>query len=311
MKKYLITTFISIFFGSGAIAQGWNTVDLPTTATITGIDFLTTDTAFLCTNDGEMAYSSDGGQNWQMRRVSFDANLQSIDFVNSKIGVVCGQAGLAYRTTDGGENWEQVLPVDSSRTLISVEFFDNSTGMIIGMDKSDDNPYRGLAMHTTDGGKTWEELPQMGMGFSELFYSEQNGVLFPAFGQIIRSHDKGASFDHIRIAEVSLGRDITAYGNTILVVGPGGFIVVSTDGGETWQEHKQDPKAMLLAAVILDENTAFTGGANSVMLMTTDRGATWSKELLPRSMSVHDMAYAGGKVWAVGTNGAIAYKQIR
>ncbi len=312
MRKLLLLLSLTLIAGS-AFAQGWQVVNLPTTDNLTGIDFVTPTVGFASTTAGEVARTLDGGQTWSMRRVAFDTPLEDVSFAGTKLGVACGKAGALYRTTDGGETWTSVSPVrgDSTQHFFSVELFDNLTGLAIGLDRTSPNPYGSMGYRTTDGGRTWKKLEPMGMGYSEVFYSPAAGVAFPCIGQLLRSSDKGQTWRRLQAISDGIARDLDILGEVVLVAGPAGFIGISRDGGKSWTPMKQKADRMFFAAALAAPNIGFVGGANSAMLITTDGGQNWTDELLSRSFDILDITVVGKRVYAVGSGGAMIYKDLQ
>lgn len=312
MRKLLLLLPLLLIAGP-AFAQGWQAVNLPTTDNLTGIDFVSPTTGFASTAGGEVARTTDGGRTWSMRRVADDTQLEDVSFADPKLGVACGKAGALFRTTDGGETWTGVSPVrgDTTQHFFSVELFDNLTGLAIGLDRSSANQFGSMGYRTADGGKTWKKLDAMGMGYSEVFYSPEAGVAFPTIGQLLRSSDKGKTWRRLQAISDGIARDLDIVGEVVLVAGPGGFIGVSRDGGKSWNRVKQAQDRTFFSVALAAPNIGFVAGANSVMLATTDGGLNWSEELLSKSFSVLDMTVVGKRVYAVGSGGAMIYKDLK
>ncbi len=312
MKKTTLTLLLVILCAAPAFAQDWKALTLPVDDAVTGLSFINPDTGFMVTNRGTLILTYDGAMTWQTRRINAGAQLEGVSFANGKLGLVCGKRGEVFRTTDGGTTWDKVSPTtDSLITLFSVQLFDPLNGLVIGMSRSNETPYAGRAWRTADGGQTWTAIDQMGMGYSEIFYSPKLGVYFPSFGQFHYSSDKGKTWQTTKATDKTRARDIAFLGNTGLMAGPKGFCIVSHDGGKSWTEHTQDPNLTFVADVIVSENDMYLGGLHSAMMHSTDGGETWERELLARSFDVLDMARVGDRLYAVGSDGGIVYKQLK
>lgn len=312
MRKYLLIVLTLSFFGPAAQAQNWEAVMLPTEDDITGIEFISPDTGFLSIASGEIGRTYDGGATWTIHPVALDLSLEDISFANADLGLVCGKNGVLFRTTDGGTIWESVSPVpgDTGVSFFSVEFFDSRTALVTGMSREEETAYAGIAYLTNDRGVTWSLLDPMGLGYSEILYSPETGVAFPAFGLVNRSMDKGKTWRQISAIEDGLSRDIAIAGDLIVLVGPNGFIGVSRDGGKTWTKTEQDPGRTFLTVAAIADRTIYVGGTKALMLHSSDGGETWNQDLLARSFDVFDLEHVGNRLFAVGSDGAVIFKEL-
>jgi photosystem II stability/assembly factor-like uncharacterized protein len=72
--------------------------------------------------------------------------------------------------------------------------------------------------------------------------------------------------------------DAERFANRIVAVGDRGYIVISDDQGKTWRRAKT-PAAPLIAAVdFLDDKLAIAVGHDSVILVTSDGGESWTQQ---------------------------------
>jgi photosystem II stability/assembly factor-like uncharacterized protein len=68
-------------------------------------------------------------------------------------------------------------------------------------------------------------------------------------------------------------------GDRFVAVGPRGHVVVSSDGGQTWQQSKVPVSSDLTAVYFPSATHGWAVGHDGVVLATTDGGATWAKQL--------------------------------
>lgn len=134
-------------------AQSWQTILSTPNIWLRGIDFLNSDTGWICGGEnitiqnqrGFIYKTSDGGTTWQ-QQVTAAEPLYDIDIVDGNIGYAIGAWGTMLKTTDGGGNWSAVS-IPFSETLNEVSFVQQDAGWIVGNE--------GVA-RTYDGGQTWE-----------------------------------------------------------------------------------------------------------------------------------------------------------
>ena len=78
-----------------------------------------------------------------------------------------------------------------------------------------------------------------------------------------------------RLASRTLALDAFAVDGAYVAVGERGHILISTDGGETWQQQQVPTRTMLTGVFFHDRNLGWVVGHDSAILRTTDGGVTW------------------------------------
>lgn len=68
-------------------------------------------------------------------------------------------------------------------------------------------------------------------------------------------------------------------GERLVVVGRRGHILLSSDGGQSWQQQPVPVASDLVASQFVDEHVGWAVGHDGVVLRTTDGGESWSKVL--------------------------------
>lgn len=79
----------------------------------------------------------------------------------------------------------------------------------------------------------------------------------------------------VPLAPSSLMLDAAVAGDTLVAVGERGHVLVSSDGGATWQQSPVPTQSMLCAVHFHDANLGWAVGHDSVIIRTTDGGTTW------------------------------------
>ena len=77
------------------------------------------------------------------------------------------------------------------------------------------------------------------------------------------------------LATESLLIDGAAAGSRLVVVGERGHVLVSTDGGGSWDQARVPVRALLTAVHMHDERTGWAVGHDAVILRTDDGGESW------------------------------------
>jgi photosystem II stability/assembly factor-like uncharacterized protein len=72
--------------------------------------------------------------------------------------------------------------------------------------------------------------------------------------------------------------DAERIGDRVVAVGDRGYIVYSTDNGESWKRAKAPGAPLLTAVTFVDQQTGWAVGHDSMIFATTDGGENWSKQ---------------------------------
>jgi photosystem II stability/assembly factor-like uncharacterized protein len=197
--------------------------------------------------DGVILATTDSGASWKRQLLSNKGGLEAVAFADRRHGWAVGWS-LIVGTTDGGVTW---------RTQISAahyRFFDvagagTEHAWAIGVDDSDN---RSVILGTTDGGEKWK-----------LLYSTSDVVL-----------------SSVAFADAVHG----------WVVGSGGTILATTDGGRSWRRQPSGTTIGLNHVAFADTTHGMVTGNKiegddpiagkldgSILLRTTDGGATWQR----------------------------------
>ncbi len=79
------------------------------------------------------------------------------------------------------------------------------------------------------------------------------------------------------LAARSLALDAAVIENKLVAVGDRGHILISSDGGDTWQQSEVPTRASLTGVFFHDSQLGWAVGHDSVILRTSDGGATWER----------------------------------
>ena len=311
MKKSISLTLILLLFSVISVsAQNWNAVNFPVEENINGISFVNLDTAFFITGTGKLIRTFDNLNTYDIFEPTPGLPLEDVEFISSDKGFICGPKGTVMITTDGGYTFKNLKLTDTTAWFFDVEMFDSNHGMVIGMTRDSANPLQGLAFRTEDGGKSWDKVENLGMGYSEIIYYNSKVYLL-AFGQISISDDMGKSWESKLTLNGAPGRTLSFYGNSGIIAGIGGMCAYSKDGGNVWMPSQQDENQFFIASQMISVNSGYIGGNHAKLLKTTDGGRTWSSELMAKYFDVYDMALVENRIYVVGSQGGIIWKEAK
>lgn len=191
-----------------------------TNLSLHGVSATDQNTATVVGQSGTILRTSDGGNTWVPQTSGVSVYLNSVFFVDGNVGTAVGGLGTVLRTTDGGGTWSvQTIP-GQPLSLWSVFFANRDTGWTVG---------NGI-FKTTDGGNTWiQNLNVTGL-LGITFTSELNG--FAIGRNILCTTDGGANWSSVSISVEHFLHSISFVDqNNGLVVGTGGLIMKTTNGG--------------------------------------------------------------------------------
>ncbi|MDX1633812.1 MAG: YCF48-related protein [Marinobacter sp.] len=184
-------------------------------------------------------------------------------FENESHGFVVGAYGMIFRTTDGGESWRDWSGELANPTGFHLNAIDRvkGGGLVIAGEA-------GLIRVSTDNGETWEEResPYDGSFFGVMGTGDVNEILvFGLRGNILFSEDLGRSWDTVPTdSTATLNEGAVTPGGRIILVGNGGAVLESTDGGETFKSYFREDREGVMAVVPVVENRLILVGEQGV-----------------------------------------------
>lgn len=169
-------------------------------------------------------------------------------FENEDHGFVVGAYGMILRTTDGGETWRDWAPRIENPTGFHLNGITQITGgalVIVGE--------AGQIFVSVDNGESWEkrESPYEGSLFGAIGTGQVNEVLaFGLRGNMFLSTDLGRSWKVVpNEAGATLNDGVVADDGRITLVGNGGTVLMSTNGGESFRPYSRDDREGVMDVV--------------------------------------------------------------
>ncbi|HEX7410125.1 MAG TPA: YCF48-related protein [Candidatus Binatia bacterium] len=214
-----------------------------TTELLFSVDFADARHGWITGRSGLILHTSDGGDTWQTQHSGTDRHLFDLKAIDQQHVWAVGDWGTVMATRDGGTTWEN-HSLERDVILNAQSWADPDHGWIVGE--------AGAIVATGDGGKTWNEQPSgiekslFGVYFSDIHQGWAVGL----DGIILRTVDGGQTWkaqqgstevgalEQVGFQE-ALGNpslyDVKVSGKYGYVVGDIGAVLVSEDGGATWQ----------------------------------------------------------------------------
>lgn len=245
------------------------------------------DYIYAITSDGNIAYSNDEGESWQFPDPSniiegswlSSLSAISIQSINNKL-LINIRSGL-YTSSDTITNFQdikegKVLCGDIVRDLAT-----NGEKVYAAIGYGYDIRSSGV-WESSDNGDTWTRL--LAKDFSKIAVKDNFIIVGDGYysKNPYYSTDGGKTFNKIT-TEQGLEKlqifSIKISGDTIFV-GTKSGIFYSSDWGQSWNLLSTDLVGIPIYCIECYENYIFAGTDNSTVLISSDRGVTWSSSLI-------------------------------
>ena len=223
--------------------------------------------------------TTDGGTNWVTQSTGGANYLNTLFFLDEDNGYSAGGSlgSEIVKTTDGGATWELVQYYDHP-ALSDIFFFDETKGVAAGED--------GCVLVSTNSGLNWTRTGSpTSMDISSVIFTDsQNGFGIGAGSVFIKTENGGINWTEENFGFSStkpfMDAQVTPDGK-IHAVGKYGTILLSDNGGTTWQTQYTVTERTLSEILFVNNNTGYAvcGYGGGDILKTTDAGETWVSQI--------------------------------
>jgi photosystem II stability/assembly factor-like uncharacterized protein len=285
---------------------------------------------------GTFLRTIDGGETWETNQVKGAETLDFRDIyafdANTAILMSAGEAekGNAqfYRTTDGGKSWNIVYQNTQKGIFFDgIDFWDKQNGMAF----SDPIYGKFFMLKTQNGGKTWlpidptniptiqeNEAAFAASGTSLITVGRKNAYICTgggAFAQIYKTENQGENWSVVKTS-MPAGKTNGLFGlrfwNDRYGIAVGGDyqditkpipnVLLTSDGGETWQNAPQTTPVGLKEGVAIYKQKILIAVGPSGTCYSKDFGKSWTEI---DKTAFHAISISGDGVWAVGGKGSV------
>lgn len=271
-----VVVALCLLTGYSSVVQAqWREVVSPTSATLYGICFASSNVGICVGDSSTILRTSDAGDSWIPVIPPIEGTFSSVYFSSPTEGWIAGSALL--HTTDAGLSWDSAGPPCGR-----VHFSNPSVGHIaVG---------NGIK-RTTDGGKTWRDAPIEGLRkqtpIKDIdFPSADTGYAVSAWS-VLRTVDSGKSW--VVASSGFANNDTLAslleachfFSGTEGVIGGwySGLLLRTTNAAKDW-EYSDASNAQLYALSFPTSAIGYAAGWKGRILKTTDAGITWRDQLI-------------------------------
>ena len=301
MKTLLQTLFLFLlitqicfaqWFWQNPLPQGNNLYDICEDANHPG--------RFFAVGDQGTILRKENLSNWQIVEQGNFENLYSVYF-KGDYGWAVGLNGTILQNIDGaGTTWYYLGNSGTDKMLLSIFFFDQLNGWIVGQDQT--------ILHTSDGGSYWNSQSFTGPEhyFSVYFTSLLNGWIAGAanqYGVIKKTTDGGNTWTNSLIPTSRMNSIKFVNENVGCVVGDEGRIYTTTNAGADWNLAVSNTSSDLRDFYMNSSGEGWALGYDGTIIHSTDYGSSWNVETSPTNQTLYGIE---GK-YAVGWAGIILY----
>ena len=290
MKKYFIAIFILTLLAPGATAQQPQWLNpQPFGSDVNDIEFFDSLRGIAVGSYGDLAFTTDGGINWQKTPSGTNHNLFDIEITGNNTAMAASDTMLIH-TTDGGATWSE-LAVLPGYAFFDLDMVNASAGFALVRADTTELYYQ-LAK-TNDAGVSWEVLNHQFIRAGKIaFQDETTGLVsFNYNYTIARTTDGGLNFTNTINVTWHLLDFTFAGDSTFFFVGyvnaSGdrlGTVFKSINSGITWQNVNlgQNYGKEISGVKALDSSHLYIWGkthlmdAKPVVFQSADGGISWS-----------------------------------
>ena len=258
----------------------WTSEPSGTTQDLKSVRFSNDNTGWIVGNNGTILQTISGGLGWIRQNSGTENRLNRVFFNkdDTQSGWAVGDNGTILHTANGGFSW--VAQTGAGSGLLNDVFFkDSDHGWIVGDS--------GLILYTDSGtkGAIWSvQVSGTTRGLTAVYSIGNTVYAVGDAGTILLNVPLGSGGASLWVrqpptAAAGLLADVFfADASNGWIVGDGGMLLQTTDGGKIWVPRTTRTDVTLRSVYFIDSRTGWTVGDNGTILHTVDGGIFWIKQ---------------------------------
>lgn len=231
--------------------QQWLQARVPTQQLLTSVFFVDDRYGWAVGHDALILATRDGGATWvrQFDDIERESPLLDVWFKDRNTGYAVGAYGAFLETTNGGKDWSSIsdrLDNEDGYHLNAISAVTDTGLFIVGE--------MGAMFRSADWGLTWEAIegPYDGSLFGIVSSGKPSHlIVYGLRGHVFRSTDFGETWTETKVLtdngtlQFGLADGGLLANGDVLIVGHGGTVLRSTDGGKSFSVSNRPDRASL------------------------------------------------------------------
>lgn len=260
---------------------------------------------WVCSDNGMMAKTSDGGNTWLFDTANFFTYFNDLAAISPQKAIAVGTNGEVVTTTNGLQSLTTQV-MTSTNTLYAIDFPTASTGYIAGVG--------GVMYKTVNGGTSWTSLNSTVTGdIMDLRFLNANvGFLLTQTGAMKKTTNGGSSWTDVSPSFVFSPFYAMHWIDELtgIISDNYGYVARTSNGGQNWAIVDTVCSGNSIDIMFIDANRGFMVGeatnAFCDISYTTDGGLTWDGWSLPYKYAINSIfAFDTSNFFITGVYGSI------
>ncbi|KLT65498.1 YCF48-related protein [Pedobacter sp. BMA] len=332
MKKVIWCLLMAPFF-CAAQSYSFKPLNENTKTSLRGLSVVSDQVSWVSGSNGSIGKTLDGGKTWEWLKPKGYEKLdfRDIEAFDNQNAIVVNAGSPAYilKTTDGGASWTtHYKNLDSAIFLDGFSFWDKNKGIAFGDPILDQLQLLG----TSDGGASWQDISSnlktamnkgeaafaasgttikvlpggkvwisTGGTVSNIYFSANYGKTWAVYKCPIWQGESTTGPFSIDFFNDKKG--VVVGGNYVKDKENPNNILLTADGGKTWQKPLTPVAGFRSAVTYINANTLVATGTSGTD-MSTDGGQTW-KHISDKSFNAVQKAKKGKQIILAGEKGSV------
>lgn len=206
-------------------------------------------------------YDIESAEN-KLNKPVYTSPLLDVYFADADHGYAVGAFGTFWVTSDGGENWVDITAKVPNEDGFHFNAVTGANGYVFAAGEM------GMVLRSNDNGQTWEALmlPYDGTFFTLSASAKAELIVAAGLrGNAYFSLDQGKTWERSNTGtDASIAGSHVASKSEVALVGNGGSVLISQDGGKNFNLHIQENRLPLSSITKVAPNRYVMVGAGGV-----------------------------------------------